>query len=77
MPLGTRFVADSTIACFVKWFWVEKIKIIENGYDLSIQKYKPIAITNVKHESTTQILSRLVKLEKQIADGLNELRGGQ
>lgn len=56
-----------------KSFFVEKSEIAENGYDLSINKYKKVEYTPVEYPPTSQILADLKQLETEIAKGLNEL----
>lgn len=52
---------------------VPKQEIVENGYDLSINKYKKIEYVPVEYPSTSEILAELRALEKEIAQGLDEL----
>lgn len=54
-------------------FMVPKQEIVENGYDLSINKYKKIEYVPVEYPSTSEILAELRALEKEIAQGLDEL----
>ena len=56
-----------------KSFFVPKDEIVENGYDLSINKYKKTEYVAVEYPSTTQILTDLHELEMQITTGLAEL----
>ena len=56
-----------------KSFFVEKSEIAENGYDLSINKYKKVEYTPVEYPPTSEILADLKQLEAEIAKGLNEL----
>ncbi|MBQ1210108.1 MAG: N-6 DNA methylase, partial [Bacteroidales bacterium] len=58
-----------------KSFFVPKDEIVENGYDLSINKYKKTEYKPVEYPSTTEILADLHELEMQIAAGLAELEG--
>ena len=58
-----------------KSFFVPKAEIVENGYDLSINKYKKTEYKSVEYASTTQILAELQELEAEIAKGLAELEG--
>ena len=58
-----------------KSFFVPKAEIVENGYDLSINKYKKTEYTPVEYAPTTQILAELQELEAEIAKGLAELEG--
>ena len=54
-------------------FFVPKAEIVENGYDLSINKYKKTEYKAVEYPSTTEILADLHELEMQITAGLAEL----
>ena len=56
-----------------KWFWVEKKKVVEHNYDLSIQKYKPVKVNESKFEPSSLILERLIGLESEIIKSLNDL----
>lgn len=56
-------------------FLVPKAEIIENGYDLSINKYKKTEYVPVEYPPTSEILDELDKLEAEITAGLAELRG--
>ena len=56
-------------------FLVEKSEIAQNGYDLSINKYKQTEYTPVDYPPTADILAELNDLESQIAAGLKELEG--
>ena len=58
-----------------KSFFVPKAEIVENGYDLSINKYKKTEYKPVEYAPTTQILAELQELEAEIAKGLAELEG--
>ncbi|MCD7744240.1 MAG: type I restriction-modification system subunit M [Lachnospiraceae bacterium] len=55
-------------------FFVPKQEIVENGYDLSINKYKKTEYVPVEYPSTSEILDKLDELEEEIAKGLKELR---
>lgn len=57
-----------------KSFFVPVEEIRENGYDLSINKYKEIEYEEVKYDEPKVILERIKKLEKEINDGINELQ---
>ena len=54
-------------------FFVPKEEIVENGYDLSINKYKKVEYMAVEYPSTQEILAELRNLEKEIAKEMNEL----
>ena len=56
-------------------FFVPKQEILDNGYDLSINKYKKTEYVAVEYPSTTEIMDKLDELEKSIAAELKELRG--
>jgi len=56
-----------------KAFFVSKSEIVENKYDLSINRYKEIVHEEVKYDSPKTILKRLKKLEATIAKDLQEL----
>ena len=56
-------------------FFVPKQEIVDNDYDLSINKYKEIEYVPVKYPPTSEILKELRSLEKEIDQGLDELEG--
>lgn len=56
-------------------FFVSKEEIVQNDYDLSINKYKKVEYVPVEYPPTQEILSELQELEKQITVGLTELEG--
>jgi len=56
-------------------FFVSKQEIVDNGYDLSINKYKKTEYVPVDYPSTAEILDKLDVIEQNIAAGLKELRG--
>ncbi|MBB5325019.1 type I restriction enzyme M protein [Anoxybacillus tepidamans] len=55
-------------------FFVPVEEIRENDYDLSINKYKEIEYEEVQYESPSVILERVEILEKEIMQGLQELK---
>ncbi|HIE61045.1 MAG TPA: SAM-dependent DNA methyltransferase, partial [Microbacterium sp.] len=55
-------------------FFVPKQEIVDNGYDLSLNRYKEIEIEEVEHRSPAEILDELDALEVEIQDGLKRLR---
>ena len=55
-------------------FFVPKEKIVENGYDLSINKYKKVEYVPVEYPSTQEILAELDRLEEEIASEMAELK---
>lgn len=56
-------------------FLVPKREIVDNGYDLSINKYKKVEYVPVEYPSTTEIMAELYELEMEITAGLSELEG--
>ena len=54
-------------------FFVDKQEIVENDYDLSINKYKETEYTPVEYPPTSEILAELKELENEIAKSLAEL----
>lgn len=56
-------------------FLVPKQEIADNGYDLSINKYKQVEYVPVEYPSTTQLMADLYDLELEISKGLEELEG--
>lgn len=58
-----------------KWFWVEKKLIVENKYDLSINRYKKVEYEEVQYEHPKVILEKLMTMEKEIQKDLEELKG--
>ena len=58
-----------------KSFLVPVQEIIDNGYDLSINKYKQIEYVPEEYPAPNEILSEVAALEKDITKGLKELEG--
>ena len=56
-------------------FCVPKAEIAAAGYDLSINRYKEVVHEAVEHRPPKEIIAELKALEKEIADGLDELEG--
>ncbi len=56
-----------------KAFFVPKSEIVENNYDLSINRYKEIVYEEVEYDPPKVIIGRLKKLEAEIATDLEEL----
>lgn len=54
-------------------FCVPKAEIVAAGYDLSINRYKEVVHETAEHRSPKEIVAELKMLEKEIADGLDEL----
>ena len=56
-------------------FFVPKAEIVENGYDLSINKYKQVEYVPVEYPSTLEIMTQLRELEMDIGAAMDELEG--
>jgi type I restriction enzyme M protein len=55
-------------------FCVPKAEIVEQGYDLSINRYKEVVHEEVDHRAPQAILDELESIEKEIFSGMKELR---
>ena len=58
-----------------KSFFVPKAEIVDNGYDLSINKYKETEYKPVEYPPTSEIMAQLRELEKEIGTAMDELEG--
>ena len=56
-----------------KSFFVPKQEIIDNDYDLSINKYKKTVYEAVEYPSTTELMTDLYELQMKISEGMDEL----
>ena len=56
-----------------KSFFVPKQEIIDNDYDLSINKYKKTVYEAIEYPSTTEIMTDLYELQMKISEGMDEL----
>ncbi len=56
-----------------KSFLVPKQEIVDNGYDLSINKYKETEYVAVEYPPTKEIMRELRELEREIKAGMDEL----
>ena len=54
-------------------FFVPKEEIVENGYDLSINKYKKVEYVAVEYPPTSEIIAEIKELQKKISEGIEEL----
>lgn len=54
-------------------FFVTKQEIVDNAYDLSINKYKKVEYKAVEYPPTSEILASIRDLEKEIAKEMDEL----
>ena len=57
-----------------KHFFVDIKKIIENDYDLSINRYKTIEYEEVEYAPTSEILTEIENLSSEINSDINELK---
>lgn len=55
-------------------FFVPVREIIDNGYDLSINKYKETEYVAVEYPSTREIMAEIDEIEKQIGKEMKALR---
>ncbi|MCF0107252.1 MAG: SAM-dependent DNA methyltransferase [Holdemanella sp.] len=55
-------------------FFVSKKEIVDNGYDLSINKYKEVVYKKVEYRSTKEIFAEIDELNKQASQLEDELR---
>ena len=58
-----------------KHFFVPIEEIKENDWDLSISKYKEIEYEEIKYEKPEKIIKNIEKNEKEILEGIKELKG--
>ncbi len=56
-----------------KSFFVPKDEIVENGYDLSINKYKKTEYVAIEYPPTSQIMADIRELEMQIGEEMEKL----
>lgn len=55
-------------------FFVPKEEIVENDYDLSINKYKKVEYIPVEYPPASEIMAKIMELDAQIAKELAELQ---
>lgn len=56
-------------------FCVPKAEIVDQDYDLSINRYKEIVHEEVEHRAPGEILDELGKIENEIRKGMSDLKG--
>lgn len=56
-----------------KSFFVPRTEIVDNGYDLSINKYKETEYKPVEYPPTGEIMAELRRLEKEIGEEMSKL----
>ena len=54
-------------------FFVPKEEIVENDYDLSINKYKKVEYVPVEYPSTEEIMTNIREIEMEIGNAMDEL----
>jgi type I restriction enzyme M protein len=57
-----------------KSFLVSKQEIVDNDYDLSVNKYKEVEYEKIEYPPTSEILDELEEIQKDITESLAELR---
>ena len=55
-------------------FFVPKSEIVENGYDLSINKYKEIVYEKVEYPAPSALIAEIESLQKEISKDLSDLK---
>lgn len=55
-------------------FTVPKAEIVEQGYDLSLTRYKEIVSDDIEHRAPLEIIADIEALDAEIAAGMAELR---
>lgn len=58
-----------------KSFFVPKQEIVDNDYDLSINKYKKTEYVAVEYPSTAELMTELHELQMKISEGMEKLEG--
>ena len=56
-----------------KSFMVPKQEIVDNSYDLSINKYKEVEYVAVEYPPTSEIMANIRELEMEISKEMEEL----
>ena len=56
-----------------KSFMVPKSEIVDNGYDLSINKYKEVEYVAVEYPPTSEIMANIREIEREISREMYEL----
>ncbi len=55
-------------------FFVDKSEIVDNNYDLSLNKYKEVEYQAIEYPPTDEILADIEQLNQEIVDNLAELK---
>ena len=56
-------------------FCIPKAEIADQGYDLSVNRYKEAVHEEAEHRPPAEILDELERLEAEIQQGMSELKG--
>ena len=56
-------------------FMVDKEAIVNNGYDLSINRYKEVVYEEVEYDAPKVIMERIKALQRAMDKGMSELAG--
>jgi type I restriction enzyme M protein len=70
-----RDVSESERARTEQSFCVPKADIVDQGYDLSLNRYKEIVYKEIEHRPPLDIIADLERLESEIQAGLSDLKG--
>jgi type I restriction enzyme M protein len=57
-----------------KSFMVPKQEIVDNGYDLSINKYKKVEYVAVEYPPTSEIINKIMELDAEVTEAIKELK---
>jgi type I restriction enzyme M protein len=57
-----------------KFFTVPADEIRSNKYDLSISRYKQIVHKEIEYEKPDAIMNKIAKLEKEIAEDIEDIK---
>ncbi|MGN6239113.1 MAG: hypothetical protein ACTHNI_05155, partial [Cellulosimicrobium cellulans] len=70
-----RSASETSRARTEQSFCVPKAEIAENGYDLSLNRYREVVHEEVEHRDPAEIIAELERLEEEISKGLADLKG--
>lgn len=54
-------------------FFVDKAEIVDNNYDLSINKYKEVEYEKIEYPPTSEIIAEIKRLDREASENLAEL----
>ena len=72
---GERTTAERERGRTEQSFLVPKQEIVDQDYDLSLNRYKEIEVQEEEHRDPLEIIAEIRALEQEIAAGLDELEG--